>query len=114
MKKFLLFIYVLVACYSCRSQSAELPEGILSDSLMKELIIDFAVVDAAYSVSLTNSSMPKFRKELFFEEVVKKHETSREQFIKSLDYYAQNTKQLQRIYEEALKELSVRQAKAVR
>ena len=81
---------------------------------MTALIIDLAIVDASYSVSLTSPTLPRFRKELFYEEVVKKHGTSREQFVKSLQFYAQNTKRLQLIYENALKELSKRQAEAVR
>ena len=114
MKKSILSIGLTLVLFSCGRKSEELPEGILNDSLMTELIIDFSVVDAAYAVSLTNPMSPRFRKELFYEQVVKKHGTTREQFVQSLEYYAQNTKQLQRIYEEALKELSKRQAEAAR
>jgi hypothetical protein len=114
MRKIVQFLFLVFVFESCSTQSDALPEGILSDSLMTELIIDFSIVDAGYSVSLTSASLPRFRKELFYEEMVKKHGTSREQFVKSLAYYAQHTKRLQRIYEDALKELSRRQAEAVR
>jgi len=110
---FLAFPILLLIC-SCSKQASDLPEGILSDSLMTEMIIDFSLVDAAYSVSLTSLSLPRFKKELFYEEIVKKHGTTRKQFVESLGYYAQHSKQLQQIYENALKEMSKRQAEAVR
>jgi len=45
---------------------------------------------------------------------MKKHGVKREQFIRSLDYYAQNTKRLQAIYEEAQKNLSQKQAETLK
>lgn len=114
MRKSIASILLCCALLSCGNKAVETPEDVVPDSLMTALIIDFAIVDASYSVSLTNPTLPRFRKELFYEEVVKKHGTSRAQFVKSLQYYAQNTKRLQSIYENALKELSKRQAEAVR
>lgn len=110
-----LFVFsVLIFIASCGKNTTDLPDGVLADSVMTELILDFSLVDAAYSVSLTSLNLPRFRKELFYEEVVKKHGTTRQQFVESLGYYAQHSKRLQQIYENALKELSKRQAEAVR
>jgi hypothetical protein len=110
----LLAFSLLLLVSACSKNSSDLPEGILTDSVMTELIVDFSLVDAAYSVSLTSLTLPRFKKELFYEEIVKKHGTTRKQFVESLDYYAQHSKQLQQIYENALKEMSRRQAEAVR
>ena len=113
--RFVLFIFsILFFWASCGKNYTDLPDGVLADSVMTELILDFSLVDAAYSVSLTSLNLPRFRKELFYEEVVKKHGTTRRQFVESLGYYAQHSKRLQQIYENALKELSKRQAEAVR
>lgn len=113
--KIIPFIFsILLLGVSCAKHPTVLPDGILSDSVMTEIILDFSVVDAAYSVSLTSLHLPRFRKELFYEEIVKKHGTTRQQFVESLGYYAQHSKQLQQIYENALKELSKRQAETVR
>lgn len=110
----LIVFSVLIFIASCGKNTTDLPDGVLADSVMTELILDFSLVDAAYSVSLTSLNLPRFRKELFYEEVVKKHGTTRQQFVESLGYYAQHSKRLQQIYENALKELSKRQAEAVR
>ena len=113
--RFVLFIFsILFFLASCGKNDTDLPDGVLADSVMTELILDFSLVDAASSVSLTSLNLPRFRKELFYEEVVKKHGTTRRQFVESLGYYAQHSKRLQQIYENALKELSKRQAEAVR
>jgi hypothetical protein len=114
MKRSIVCLILIFGLFSCENKSHVVPDGVVSDSLMTALIVDLAIVDASYSVSLTSPTFPRFRKELFYEEVVKKHGTSREQFVKSLQFYAQNTKRLQLIYENALKELSKRQAEAVR
>jgi hypothetical protein len=44
---------------------------------------------------------------------MKDFKTDRKQFLTSLDYYAINTKRLQKIYEDALTDLSKRQLKQI-
>lgn len=97
-----------MALWSCNSDS-KVPSGILPDSTMRSILIDISIVDAAYNVSATSPQSPKFKAELFYEQVMKEHHTSREEFNRSMAYYAQHTKQLQKIYEDALIDLSKRQ-----
>ena len=101
-------LIICIAILSCNSQD-KVSEGILPDSTMKSILIDFSIVDASYNVSASSPQAPKFKAELFYEQVLKDHHTSREQFNRSMAYYSQNTKKLQKIYEDALVELSKRQ-----
>ncbi len=106
-----LFASVLYLLSACQSDNV-VPEGILPDSTMKSVLVELSIVDAAYNVSMTNMNAPKFKSELFYEQVMKQHGTTRAQFIRSMDFYAQHTKRLQKIYEDALVDLANRQAKA--
>ena len=98
---------------SC-SNKIEAPDDVISESVMSKIVLDLTLVDASYQVSQSKAALPKFKKELFYEEVMKKHGVKRDQFIRSLDYYAQNTKRLQAIYEVAQKNLSQKQAETLK
>ncbi len=107
MKRVLPF-FLLILLLSCNSNQ-DVPEGILADSTMKSIIVDLSIVDASFNMSLSSFTAPKFKSELFYEEVMKQHKTSREEFNRSMKFYAQNTKRLQKIYEDALIDLSHKQ-----
>lgn len=101
-------ILVCMALWSCNSDS-KVPSGILPDSTMKSILIDISIVDASFNVSASSPQAPKFKAELFYEQIMKEHHTTRDEFNRSMAYYAQNTKKLQKIYEEALIDLSKQQ-----
>ena len=98
-------------CWGCRGNQ-HVPEGILSDTTMRNILVEISIADAAYTISATNPSLPKFRPELFYDEIMKQHHTSRDVFIESMNYYALETERLQKIYSDALVEINERQAKA--
>ena len=101
-------ITVLFACNSAE----ELPQDILPDSTMKSIVVELSIVDAAYNIALSSPNAPKFKPELFYEQVMLQHKTTRQQFNRSLSYYAIHTSRFQKVYEEALIDLSRRQAEA--
>jgi len=101
-----LLVFFLLSC----SSKNEVPDGILPDSTMRNILIDISLVDAAYNLSLSSPIYPKFRSELFYDQIMKQHHTTRNVFVESLGFYAQETKRIQKIYEEAMVEISKRQA----
>lgn len=111
--KHLALVFVSYLFLASCSGKLEAPDDVISESVMSKIVLDLTMVDASYQVSQSKPEIPKFKKELFYEEVMKKHGVKRDQFIRSLDYYAQNTKQLQAIYEEAQKNLSQKQAETL-
>jgi hypothetical protein len=94
----------------CRS-SDDLPEGIIPDTTMSSLIIEFTLIDAAYNTSISDPSAVKFKPELFYESVLKEKGFTRKQFINSIHYYSMHTKPLLKIYDQALEQLSEQQAR---
>lgn len=95
---------------SCSSGKLEVPEGILPDSTMRKIIVEMHIADAAASISNTSPVLPQFRPEMFYETTLEKYGTDREQFLASIKFYSQNSKELSRIFEEALEEVSKQQA----
>jgi hypothetical protein len=102
-------LFLLLFVLSCSSKNG-VPDGILADSTMRNILVDISVVDAAHNLSLSSQTYPRFKPELFYEEIMKKHHTSRDEFVESLGFYAQETKRIQKIYEEAMVEVSKKQA----
>jgi len=109
--RYLIVLIIFIFCAGCAGNE-DVPEGILPDSTMRNILVEISIADAAYSISSTNPSLPKFRPELFYDEIMKQHHTTREKFIKSMDFYALETERLQKIYGDALVEINERQAKA--
>lgn len=105
---YLLLTFILLSA-GCSSGS-KAPEGIIPDTTMSTLVLEFTLIDAAYNTSLTDPSAVKFKPELFYENVLKEKGYSREQFIRSMHYYTQHTNELIGIYNAALEKLSEQQA----
>jgi hypothetical protein len=105
---------VFIGLFASCNSAEKVPDGIIPDSVMSKILVEIAITDAAFNLSLTRTEYPKFRQELFYEKIMKDHETSREQFIESLGYYAIETKRFQKIYENALSELSKKQVQEIK
>jgi DNA integrity scanning protein DisA with diadenylate cyclase activity len=107
MKRLSIFFLGLLA--ACNPASTETPEGVLSDTLMRDLMIEFYMADAASMINQTENQFAQFRPELFYESALKQKGIDRETFIKSLEFYQQEPKKLEKIYESAISELAQRQ-----
>ena len=76
---------------------------------MTNHIVEFSLIEASYNQSLMDPSSPKFRPELFYENVLKDKGYSRNDFINSLNWYTGHTKRFLKVYDEALISLSKQQ-----
>lgn len=103
-------ILILVGLSSC-TQGDKLPEGILPDSTMRNLIIEFNLTDAAAEFNMGSKEIPNFKPQIYHEKTLKEAGISREIFMNSLRYYADKPQKLTKIYEDAITELSKRQLK---
>lgn len=112
--QFLFFVTIVVGWSSCGHGESAPEANILPDTLMADVLVEFAIADAAYTYSMSRPDYPRFKAEMFYDAILNERNSSREQFLKSLEYYSIHTKQLQVIYEMALNDLSRRQAEAVK
>ena len=108
MKK-LTYIFALLTCFSiaCTSED-KLPEGILNDEQMINLIVDLETDQSMYKLKFANKDTVSFNQ--LAADTFKKQNISKTEFNTSLVYYASYPKLLESFYEKAIVILSEKQA----
>ncbi|KGN82853.1 hypothetical protein HW49_00765 [Porphyromonadaceae bacterium COT-184 OH4590] len=91
MIKKIIYTLVVVASVACGMR----PSGIMSDTKMENLIFDLTIGDAVLQTHKINSQ--EQQKE-YYDFIYSKNEVSKEQFEKSLEWYAYKPKKLEQIY----------------
>ncbi len=100
------FIFILSVFQGCVKKGVTGSEGILPDTVMVSIIADFFIVEGVMiQLEYLNrkeigSAIPLYGK------IYEKHKTTREEFIRSMEYYAKTPSQLDRIYDLAVQKLS--------
>ena len=74
------------------------PWGVLSQDDMVAVLLDVHIAEAAMKV--VDTSAKRIEKQEYYNTVFEKHRTTKEQFDKSLDWYARHPKLLAKIYDE--------------
>ncbi len=99
---------------ACNGEKKHLDKAVLTDTLMTDILVEFAIADAARNYSISRPDYPRFKTEMFYDAILAERGTNREAFVNSLGYYSIHTSELLAIFEDALNELSRRQAEAVK
>ncbi len=97
MKNRVLYILLLILLSGCMR-----PFGVLSHDEMVAVLLDVHVAEAAMKV--VDGSAKRIEKQEYYNVVFEKHHTTKEQFEKSLDWYAHHPKVLVEIYDDVKKE----------
>ena len=97
MKNRVLYILLLILLSGCVR-----PWGVLSQDEMVAVLLDVHVAEAAMKV--VDGSAKRIEKQEYYNAVFVKHNTTKEQFEKSLDWYAHHPKVLVEIYDDVKKE----------
>lgn len=93
----MLYILLLILLSGCMR-----PWGTLSHDEMVAVLLDVHVAEAAMKV--VDGSAKRIEKQEYYNAVFVKHNTTKEQFENSLDWYARHPKLLVAIYDEVKKE----------
>ena len=98
MRNKVLYVLLLILLSGCGMR----PWGILSRSEMVAVLLDVHIAEAAMKV--VDTSAKRIEKQEYYNTVFAKHNTTKEQFDKSLDWYARHPKVLVEIYDDVKKE----------
>lgn len=104
-----LFIFCLFFTSCSHNKKVKIPEDVLCQDTMVEVLTDIHLVKAAQQLNMvidsadTNKSAP-------FEYVWKKHHITEDEYKKSLEFYTYNSNMLDSIYENVLNNLSKQKA----
>ena len=94
MKRICTYILLLLLMSSCGFR----PWGVLSQDDMVAVLLDVHIAEAAMKV--VDTSAKRIERQEYYNTVFEKHHTTKEQFDKSLDWYARHPKHLVAIYDE--------------
>lgn len=106
-----IYIFLLITLFGCGGSSEKEVELIPKDKFI-EVLVDVHLGDAYLSAVKYDHNDEMYIPENFYPNVLEKHGVSREQFDKTLMYYAEDQKQLIKIYDQVLNKLSEKQASA--
>ena len=94
MRNKVLYVLLLILLSGCGMR----PWGVLSRSEMVAVLLDVHLAEAAMRV--VDTSAKRIEKQEYYNTIFEKHNTTKEQFDKSLDWYARHPKVLVEIYDE--------------
>lgn len=103
------YIYFLLICFvlSCTEKATtKIPEGILSEAKMISLLTDIQLIEGAVSKKMIDRAANKKESSRYYRKAFEKHGITRDQFDESINFYTENPKDMQEIYEKVLVELS--------
>jgi hypothetical protein len=104
-KKAIVLIFVGLVLYSCDRQ--RLPEGILEEDKMVELLIDIHLAEGLVSTFPIHYDSSRVLYPLFEKEVFRKHQVPDSVFRRSFEYYMRDTRVMDRLYARTIDSLHV-------
>jgi len=108
MKNLVSCIISLIIILSCNNQVKDVPEDIISEDKMVEVITEIELTQALIKLKFLHQDT--LNPQQLFNEVYSDFNVSKEQFNKSLAFYSQEPKTIENIYVKVIINLSKRQA----
>lgn len=102
--KFALSAFLLLFFISC-DVSEKIPENILGEEKMADVLVDIQLLEATYNSRLLNTDDRSERMSRYEKEIFEHHGISEETFNESYTYYQDYPKKLELIYESVFEKL---------
>jgi hypothetical protein len=101
-----LFIFLLsgflFTFLACKRGAVSVPDEIIPPEQMSEILLELSIVDGAQNVSFSSGSSNDFKQWLFYNEVLKKHDITKDSLMRSMEWYADNVKILMKVFDKAV------------
>lgn len=110
-----LFIFSVLTCLvfafsSCKKKTTEIPADIFKQDTMISIMVDVQIAEAAILQKENSGIVGGDYSISYYKYIFEKHKIKREQFVKSMDWYAKHPELLKKIYENVIIELSKKQS----
>ena len=102
------FAILLTAC-TRNEMSKHVPANVIKPEPMAELLADLHIADAGVSVEITKSDSAEIVRASYFYALLKKYNSSQEEFEESMEFYLSRPALLQDIYEKVNEIINTRQ-----
>jgi len=109
MKFYLLFLSILfiILFSQCNSeQSIDIPEDILKPDSMEVILRDLHIADATLMNTQPDNKEYKYRSDIYYAQILRKHNISRAEFDSSIMFYARYPLLFEKIYDKVLAEMN--------
>lgn len=106
----LVILFILLISTGCWNKEKKAPEGILSKEQMIPVLVDIQLAEAALVIKNFHGDSAKQYAADYYNFIYIRHQVTKEEFEKSLNYYIEHPKQLDQIYSEVIAELSKKEA----
>jgi hypothetical protein len=109
--KFLSVLLFFLLLSSCGKKEVEVPEGIIKPETMTSIIVDLSIADGGQNVSYSAGNSRRYDIWVFYQAALERHDVTQEQFMQSLDWYADHIKLINQVYDNALTEINLKREK---
>ncbi|MFC2138812.1 DUF4296 domain-containing protein, partial [Bacteroidota bacterium] len=99
-------IIVLLFVFACKPENKKEKMDIIPKQELIPILVDMHKVDGALSVYKIRREYKYYDKKKIYDEVLSQHNTAREQFNYSLEYYSADLDEFEFIFEKVIEELS--------
>lgn len=101
--KVLVALLLTLGLFSCSSKN---PKGILDEEKMTVVLQEVMLLENYYQSKYGSPGVYKAALDSSVEVILRKHQTSKDQFSKSFDFYAQNPELFQKIQKKIIENLN--------
>jgi Domain of unknown function (DUF4296) len=109
-KVFILFSIIIFSCSKKNSENAVTPpSNILQKEEMKNVMIDVIIAEGCINIREAKRENTQYNTHRYYDYAFKKNFTSRDQFLKSFEYYSKETDQMDEIMNAVVEELNRKQ-----
>jgi hypothetical protein len=102
------FILCLVLISACKGESVDKfpePDNLLEKEQLIPILADLSIVESAYQVKYIQVSRYSTLLQKEADSIFQRHEVTRDDYEKSMEYYSHNQEELMEIYQEVKKKI---------
>lgn len=99
MKNRVVYVFLMLLLVGCTTR----PMGVLSHKEMVEVLVDVHIAEAV--IKTVDTSAKRIEKQEYYNTVFKKHNITKQQFDKSIDWYSKHHKKLVDVYDDVKLEM---------
>lgn len=109
---FISFLFLLCAC-SSEDEKLKIPDNIIPPEQMVPILVDFHLVEASVIQAKQRNEDVNQATNFRYRSILEKHKISRNKLSESIAFYTGHMKELHKIYEEVVVELSKTQSRII-
>ncbi len=111
---FILYLFLEISCSSAgrRNETGPVPDNLIAADSMVKILVDVHLIESSLKTIHTKKQDNEHFTDTYYTTLFEKHHITRDQFLRSLDYYERHAEKLEKIYEDVIVELGKLESEA--